>query len=184
MRNKNSRWILGAATAYFLTLPAAAETAPPPWAYPVLAPGVKPPPDDGREKTLPGSKVSFTRKQMSDLFNAYDWFPDDHPTMPEVVAHGHQPEADHAGLGRLFALAMWPRPHPPAAHGRGASSSPATHGAWLPECVRATARPEAFGLQRCDAGRAAEIGEPRGPGTVSCRPRHQGSNGYWIPLSP
>jgi hypothetical protein len=43
------RSILAAAAYCLLTLPAAAESAPPPWAYPVLASGVKPPPDDGLE---------------------------------------------------------------------------------------------------------------------------------------
>jgi cytochrome c553 len=84
-----------------LTLPVAAQQAPPPWAYPVLAPGVKPPPDDGLEKTVPGSKTSFTRKQISDLFNAHDWFPEDHPTMPDVVAHGRGPEVRACGMCHL-----------------------------------------------------------------------------------
>jgi mono/diheme cytochrome c family protein len=84
-----------------LTLPVAAQQAPPPWAYPVLAPGVKPPPDDGLEKTVPGSKTSFTRKQISDLFNAHDWFPEDHPPMPDVVAHGRGPEVRPCGMCHL-----------------------------------------------------------------------------------
>jgi cytochrome c553 len=96
-----SRWIFVAAAACLLTLSVAAERAPPPWAYPVLAPGVKPPPDDGIEKIVPGSKASFTRKQMSDLFDAHDWFPDDHPPMPDVVAHGHQPEVRACGMCHL-----------------------------------------------------------------------------------
>jgi cytochrome c553 len=79
----------------------AAQQAPPPWAYPVLAPGVKPPPDDGLEKTVPGSKTSFTRKQISDLFNAHDWFPEDHPPMPDVVAHGRGPEVRPCGMCHL-----------------------------------------------------------------------------------
>jgi cytochrome c553 len=97
----DGRWIVSAATFCLLTLPAAAQQAPPPWAYPVLATGVKPPSDDGLEKTVPGSKASFTRKQMSDLFNAYDWFPDDHPIMPDVVVHGHQPEVRACGMCHL-----------------------------------------------------------------------------------
>jgi cytochrome c553 len=84
-----------------LTLPVAAQQAPPPWAYPVLAPGVKPPPDDGLEKTVPGSKTSFTRKQISDLFNAHDWLPEDHPPMPDVVAHGRGPEVRACGMCHL-----------------------------------------------------------------------------------
>jgi cytochrome c553 len=95
------RWIVAAGTFCLLTLPVAAQQAPPPWAYPVLAPGVKPPPDDGLEKTVPGSKTSFTRKQISDLFNAHDWFPEDHPPMPDVVAHGRGPEVRPCGMCHL-----------------------------------------------------------------------------------
>jgi cytochrome c553 len=62
---------------------------------------VKQPPDDGLEKTIPGSKTSFTRKQISDLFNAHDWFPEDHPTMPDVVAHGRGPEVRACGMCHL-----------------------------------------------------------------------------------
>ena len=97
----DGRWIVAAGTLCLLTLSAAAQQAPPPWAYPVLAPGVKPPPDDGLEKTVPGSKTSFTRKQISDLFNAHDWFPEDHPPMPDVVAHGRGPEVRACGMCHL-----------------------------------------------------------------------------------
>ena len=101
MTRGDGRWIVAAATFCLLTLPVAAQQAPPPWAYPVLAPGVKPPPDDGLEKTIPGSKTSFTRKQISDLFNAHDWFPEDHPPMPDVVAHGRGPEVRPCGMCHL-----------------------------------------------------------------------------------
>ena len=101
MTRGDGRWIIAAGTFCLLTLPVAAQQAPPPWAYPVLAPGVKPPPDDGLEKTVPGSKTSFTRKQISDLFNAHDWFPEDHPTMPDVVAHGRGPEVRACGMCHL-----------------------------------------------------------------------------------
>jgi cytochrome c553 len=97
----DGRWIIAAGTFCLLTLPVAAQQAPPPWAYPVLAPGVKPPPDDGLEKTVPGSKTSFTRKQISDLFNAHDWLPEDHPPMPDVVAHGRGPEVRACGMCHL-----------------------------------------------------------------------------------
>ena len=101
MTRGDGRWIIAAGTFCLLTLPVAAQQAPPPWAYPVLAPGVKPPPDDGLEKTVPGSKASFTRKQISDLFNAHDWFPEDHPPMPDVVAHGRGPEVRPCGMCHL-----------------------------------------------------------------------------------
>jgi cytochrome c553 len=45
--------------------------------------------DDGQPKHAPGSDKSYTRAQIDDLFNAPDWFPDMHPPMPQVVAHGN-----------------------------------------------------------------------------------------------
>ena len=50
-------------------------------------------PDDGSLQHLPGSTVSFTLTQLRDLFNAPDWYPDDHPQMPDPVAHGSKPSA-------------------------------------------------------------------------------------------
>ena len=66
---------------------------PPAWAYAVNPPGSKPVPDDGSLQHLPGSTVSFTLTQLRDLFNAPDWYPDDHPPMPDPVAHGSKPSA-------------------------------------------------------------------------------------------
>ena len=82
-----------------LTSPTAQKT--PPWAYPVLPPGFQPPPDDGIPKRLAGSNVTFTLTQLRDLFTAYDWFPGDHPTMPEVVAHGRKPDVYACGMCHL-----------------------------------------------------------------------------------
>jgi cytochrome c553 len=48
---------------------------------------------DPTPQTLPGATTSFTRGQVGDAFNPADWFPEDHPPMPDVVAHGHAPEA-------------------------------------------------------------------------------------------
>src|SRR5580704_9343557 len=61
---------------------------PPDWAFPV-ADAVQPPTtDNDRPKTLAGSTKSYTQKQIDDLKNPPDWFPDMHPPMPDVVAHG------------------------------------------------------------------------------------------------
>ena len=79
------------------------------WAYgvPPAAPGGAPgggggrgggggqtaqPPADTSEKHLPGSTLAFTLPQIRDGFGPADWFPSDHPTMPEVVAHGRKPD--------------------------------------------------------------------------------------------
>jgi cytochrome c553 len=60
----------------------------PDWAFPV-ADKVQPPakPDD-QLKTVAGSSKSYTQAQIDDLKNPPDWFPDMHPPMPDVVAHG------------------------------------------------------------------------------------------------
>jgi cytochrome c553 len=42
-------------------------------------------------KHLDGSKLEFTRAQINDGFGPADWFPDDHPQMPDIVAHGRRP---------------------------------------------------------------------------------------------
>jgi cytochrome c553 len=89
-----------AAAAFGSTL-ARAEDAPPAWAFPVLDPAIKPPPDDGIKRTLPGSDASFTSHEMTDLFNARDWFPTDHPPMPDIVAHGHRPEVRACAMCHL-----------------------------------------------------------------------------------
>ena len=70
-----------------LALPAAAAELPE-WAYPVN-PQPKPP-DATVPKTLPGSTKTYTQAQIDDGFNPPDWYPQDHPTMPAVVAHGHK----------------------------------------------------------------------------------------------
>jgi cytochrome c553 len=60
----------------------------PDWAFPV-ADAVQPPTtENDQPKTLSGSTKSYTQKQIDDLKNPPDWFPDMHPPMPEAVAHG------------------------------------------------------------------------------------------------
>jgi cytochrome c553 len=86
----------GAATAV------QAADAPPSWAYgfttpppstpPAAAPAPAPAaaPDTTTMHTLPGSKLSFTRPQIANRYGPADWFPEDHPAMPDIVAHGKQ----------------------------------------------------------------------------------------------
>ena len=77
---------------------------PPAWAYaiPVAPPAGTPAapaaPPDTSTKQIPGSTLSFTRQQISDSFGPADWFPGDHPTMPDIVAHGRRPDARACGL--------------------------------------------------------------------------------------
>lgn len=86
-------------------LPQAAATIPD-WAYaiPAAAPpgatGTAQPaaPVDTSSKQVPGSTLTFTRQEISDGFGPADWFPSDHPAMPDIVAHGKRPEVRACGL--------------------------------------------------------------------------------------
>ena len=41
-------------------------------------------------KSLPGSDLQFIRAQISNRYGPADWFPGDHPQMPNIVAYGKQ----------------------------------------------------------------------------------------------
>jgi cytochrome c553 len=69
----------------------------PAWAYP-WAPDFKSAPDDGVPRHVPDSTQAFTITQERNLFFALDWHPDDHPAMPDVVAHGRPPEVRACGV--------------------------------------------------------------------------------------
>ncbi len=79
---------------------------PPPWAYgfnepaPALSPtpaatppaAIAPPkPPDSRLLSLPGTDRQFTSAEVKNNFGPGDWYPGDHPVMPEIVAHGRPP---------------------------------------------------------------------------------------------
>src|SRR5689334_19175403 len=85
-------------------------STPPAWAYGFATPldPNAPPPAQGRggagggrgpvqqaapdtaRRTLQCSASGFTLAQMRDGFGPADWFPGDHPAMPDVVAHGRR----------------------------------------------------------------------------------------------
>jgi cytochrome c553 len=50
---------------------------------------------------VPGSKAHFTEAGVNDRFNVPDWFPKDHPPLPEVVAHGKPPKVFACGYCHL-----------------------------------------------------------------------------------
>src|SRR5579864_5040979 len=81
---------------------------PPAWAYAISPPApagaapATPAPPDTSAKHLPGSTLEFTRAQISDGFGPADWYPGDHPKMPDVVAHGKRPDV------RACALCHYP----------------------------------------------------------------------------
>jgi len=80
---------------------------PPGWAYaippappaaPAGAPAAQPAPPDPAPRTLPGSTLSFPLANIRDAFGPADWFPGDHPAMPEVVAKGRKPDVRACSL--------------------------------------------------------------------------------------
>jgi cytochrome c553 len=81
----------------------AADDAPA-WAYGFAsasgAPAAAPPAtqDDGTLRHLPGSQLAFTLTQIRDGFGPADWYPGDHPSMPEIVARGRRPDIRACGL--------------------------------------------------------------------------------------
>jgi cytochrome c553 len=62
----------------------------PDWAYPPAQQAAVPAePDDGKPLQAPGSTRSYTRAQIDSQTDSPDWFPNEHPTMPPIVAHGN-----------------------------------------------------------------------------------------------
>jgi len=94
-----------ALTPLALVAGAAARSVPaddyPQWAYGFAAPGdpvtVSSPfaasvaADRGSLRSVPGSALRLTRAQIHDGFAPADWYADEHPAMPEIVAHGKKP---------------------------------------------------------------------------------------------
>jgi cytochrome c553 len=95
----------------------AANDPPPPWAYgfagpppatpapPAAAPaagggrgGAPAAPADESPQRLTGSNGSFTLAQIRDAFGPADWYPGDHPAMPDIVAHGKRPDVRACSL--------------------------------------------------------------------------------------
>jgi cytochrome c553 len=74
--------------------PAGAQSAPlpapvprePSWAFQVQAGSL--PPESPEPKTVPGSTRKYTPKEIDDIANPPDWFPDEHPPAPEVIVKG------------------------------------------------------------------------------------------------
>src|SRR5271166_2237411 len=81
----------------FSTLSAAADDLS--WAYPV-APRAEPA-DYLSLKQVPDSTRAYTQAQIDDPFDPPDWFPDEHPPMPPVVAQGQKPAVRACALCHL-----------------------------------------------------------------------------------
>jgi cytochrome c553 len=96
---------------FLLFSPIFAADGPPAWAYGFPAPGAPAAPaqpagrggaPDTAPKRLAGSDLEFTTQQIRDGFGPADWFPNDHPKMPEIVAKGRRPDI------RACALCHYP----------------------------------------------------------------------------
>src|SRR5262249_3234910 len=87
MRQVTAICVVGVLFLAASSLPRAAASRPEwPSAIPPAPPAGAPPaaPPDTSPKQLPGSTLTFTRQQISDGFGPADWFPGDHPRMPEI----------------------------------------------------------------------------------------------------
>ena len=89
-----------------LTLAQSAPPDSPAWAYGVPnSPPATPPGTSGAArqpdtsiKHIPDSTQAFTLAQIRDFFNVADWFPGDHPPMPDVFVHGRAPDVRGCGM--------------------------------------------------------------------------------------
>ena len=72
-----------------LTGVATPADAVPDWSWLVPFGGPASAAKPGEVYRLPGSSQTITYAQLRDLTHAVDWFPNDHPPMPTIVAEGH-----------------------------------------------------------------------------------------------
>jgi cytochrome c553 len=79
----------------------------PAWAYAIPIPPPAPPagtakptppPADTTKRSLPGTDRTFTRAEISNGFGPADWYPNDHPPMPDIVAKGKAPDVRACAL--------------------------------------------------------------------------------------
>ncbi len=90
--------IVAAASLILPASSAQADDAPPAWAYVVNPPDFKLTPDDGKPRSVPGSTATYMVAQTRDRFLAPVWHPQDHPPLPDVVAHGRKPDVYACGF--------------------------------------------------------------------------------------
>lgn len=65
--------------------------AAPDWAFPIYQKEVASVPES-QLISVPGSDLLLNFRQVGDHFGTRDWFPEDHPDMPAVVAYGRAPK--------------------------------------------------------------------------------------------
>ncbi len=84
--------------AYGVPPPVAPAATPPDGGPPAPRPAGPRAPQDTTLKHVPDSPEAFTIAQLRDFFNVADWFPEDHPPMPDVVVHGRPPDVRGCGM--------------------------------------------------------------------------------------
>lgn len=87
--NQGIPWAYGFATPYDPAAPPAARGAA------AAAPAAEPE-DRETPRHLPGTNIALAIKEIDNNYAPGDWFPQDHPPMPEIVAHGDKPDKVNA----------------------------------------------------------------------------------------
>jgi cytochrome c553 len=77
---------------------ATAADSPPQWAYPADNRDYKPPVDDGKPVRVPNSTAGYTWTQLRTRFIAPVWHPEDHGSLPDIVAKGREPNVFACGF--------------------------------------------------------------------------------------
>ena len=104
---RNFIWLLVPALLSVIAIaaepPQQGSTDYPAWAFPTADAN----PPAGTEASgpikVPGSTKSYTQKEIDDLANPPDWFPDEHGTVPQIVRSGASDKGFACGSCHLFA---------------------------------------------------------------------------------
>jgi hypothetical protein len=110
--------ILGCTIALALLPGILAAAERPDWAFPPLGvTGAPRPPETGELKRVPGSTRAHTQSQIDSFNDPPDWFPDENPPTPQIVAQGKGPQVRacvschlSTGLGTRRILGSRARP--------------------------------------------------------------------------
>lgn len=89
------------AGVFLVSKPSVASSSIPLWAYGTDPASARPsdnPKPNNSFRQLPASDRTFTEAQIQDPFSPADWFPTDHPAMPNIVAYGRKPTIWACGL--------------------------------------------------------------------------------------
>jgi cytochrome c553 len=120
---RNFVWVLAFGLSCVLAIgaqpPQQATVGHPAWAFPVADKDQPPAEDESAPKHIPGSARAYTQAQIDDLFNPPDWFPDEHPPLPPVVARGGGKDVPACGSCHL----MSGNGHPESANLAGLSAA-------------------------------------------------------------